>query len=183
MLKKIVPVILAILIIPISAFPCTGIMGTPITWVHDSEAILRVRAAEERGPATRKTFQQLVEWARATGRDFDTTVRFDVLERIKGNWADNFIELEGTLYDHDDPNAGPVPYTFVRNQGRSGNCFAFSYKQGAEYLFILGRAQRGPRNGELTPYWQSLAATNEQLFGVDDKWLAWVRSQLRGAQR
>ena len=83
------------------------------------------------------------------------------------------FELEGELTEENDPNDRPAPYDFVRPDGRSGNCYAFHYKRGAEYL-LLCRI----RNGALTPHWASLGATNEQLFGPDDSWLAWVREQL-----
>ena len=32
--------------------------------------------------------------------------------------------------------------------------------------------------GTMTPYWQSLAPTNEQVRGPDDPWVAWVRKEL-----
>jgi hypothetical protein len=167
-------VVLSVFWFPAVASACTAIMGTPTTWLRDSEAIVRVRALEELGNRRQGSPQQLRDMGRATGREFDTKIRFQVLEVLKGNGVGRLLEFEGMFTDRDDRNDGPVPYTFVRNQGRGGNCFAYTYKQGLEYLLILGA-----RNGGLTPYWQTLAATNEQLSDANDQWLAWVRAQLQ----
>ena len=35
------------------------------------------------------------------------------------------------------------------------------------------------QSDKLTPYWAPLAPASEQLFGCDDRWAAWVRSELR----
>ena len=165
---------LCVLAYPSVASACTGIMGTPTTWLRDSEAIVRVRALEELGSRRQGSSLQLRDMARATGREFDTKIRFQVLEVLKGNAVGSLLEFEGMLTDRGDRNDGPVPYTFVRGQGRGGNCFAYTYKQGQQYLLILGA-----RGGTLTPYWQTLAATNEQLSDENDQWLAWVRAELR----
>jgi hypothetical protein len=165
---------LCVLGYPSVASSCTGIMGTPATWLRNSEAIVRVRALEELGSRREGSPLQLRDMARATGRDFDTKIRFQVLEVLKGSAVGTLLEFDGMLTDRDDRNDGPVPYTFVRKQGRGGNCFAYTYKQGQQYLLILG-----VRRGTLTPYWQTLAATNEQLSDENDQWLAWVRAELR----
>jgi hypothetical protein len=172
-----VTLVLATLVfVPASALACTGIMGTPVRWVRDSEVILRVRAVEEHGTRIRG-IQELRAWHDATGRQFGTTVQFEVLEVLKGQASVDAIELEGELTERDDPNDRPAPYDFVRPGGRSGNCFAFHYKKGAEYL-LLCRI----RDGSLTPHWATLGATNEQLFGSDDRWLGWVRQELKSAR-
>lgn len=105
---------------------------------------------------------------------FDTTVTFGVLEVLKGTPPATVVAFEGRLTDGDDPNDRPVPYDWVRPGGRSGRCFAYVYKKGGEYLLFLRT-----RKGELTPYWATMAATNEELSGRDDKWLAWVRVHLK----
>jgi hypothetical protein len=166
--------VLAVLGFPWVLSACTGIMGTPATWLLDSEAIVRVRALEELGSRRQGSPQQFRDLAVATGRELDTKIRFQVLEVLKGNAVGGHLEFEGMFTDQDDRNDGPAPYTFVRNQGRGGNCFAYTYRQGQEYLLILGAG-----NGGLTPYWQTLAATNEQLSDANDRWLAWVRAQLQ----
>jgi len=181
-MKRIINIV-AFAVLSMIGFPsvvvaCTGIMGTPVSWLHDSEAVVRVRALEEVGSRRQGSPKQLLDLVLATGREFDTKIRFQVLEVLKGSPVGGFIEFDGLFTDQDDPNGGPVPYTFVRKQGRGGNCFAYSYKQGQEYLLILGS-----KNGGLTPYWQTLAATNEQLSDANDQWLAWVRAQLRNSQR
>jgi hypothetical protein len=48
----------------------------------------------------------------------------------------------------------------------------------AIYLLLIPRV-----NGAPTPYYAALGATNEQLFGADDRWLAWVREQIRRAPK
>jgi hypothetical protein len=175
--------ILGFAVLSMMGFPsvlaaCTGIMGTPVSWLRDSDAVVRVRALEELGNRRQGSPQRLRDFALATGREFDTRIRFQVLEVLKGNGVGGPLEFEGMFTDRDDRNDGPVPYTFVRKQGRGGNCFAYTYKQGQEYLLILGA-----RNGGLTPYWQTLAATNEQLSNTNDQWLAWVRAQLQNSRR
>ena len=175
--------ILALAVLPMIGFPsvlaaCTGIMGTPVSWLRDSDAVVRVRALEELGNRRQGSPLQLRDTARATGRDFDTKIRFQVLEMLKGSGVGGLLEFEGMFTDRDDRNDAPIPPIFVRMQGRGGNCFAYTYRQGREYLLILGA-----RNGGLTPYWQALAATNEQLSDANDQWLGWVRAQLQNSQR
>jgi hypothetical protein len=170
--------VLSMMEFPAVLAACTSIMGTPVSWLRDSEAVVRVRALEEIGGRRQGSPLQLRDMTRATGRDFDTKIRFQVLEVLKGNGVGGLLEFDGIFTDRDDRNDGPVPYTFVRTQGRGGNCFAYTYRQGWEYLLILGA-----KNGGLTPYWQTLAATNEQLSETNDQWLAWVRAQLQNSQR
>jgi hypothetical protein len=86
--------------------------------------------------------------------------------------------LEGTLTQRDDFNDRPSPYDFVRPTGRRGSCFADEYRQGARFLLLLGP----DRTGALTPYWEALAPTNEQLHPGDDPWLAAVRRFATGVQ-
>jgi hypothetical protein len=170
--------ILSVFGFPSVALACTAVMGTPASWLRDSAAIVRVLALEELGSRRAGSPLQLREMAQATGREFDTKIRFQVLEVLKGDAVGAFLEYDGIFTDRDDRNDGRVPYTFVRSQGRGGNCFAYTYRQGLEYLLILGQ-----RFGTLTPYWQTLAATNEQLSDDNDQWLAWVRAELRRPQR
>ena len=70
--------------------------------------------------------------------------------------------------------SGSVPYGHVRPSGGAG-CFAYQYRLGAEYLFLLNRVER---IDGLTPYWIALGPTNEQINGADDPWVRWVREQL-----
>ena len=165
---------------PSVALACAVRMGTPTSWLADSAAIVRVRPLEERrspdawGPGP---------WGPGT------TVRFEVVEVLKGQVAP-VLEFEGELTDLDDPNPLPVPYSTARSMARGSYCFTFTYKRDGEYLLILGsrndvRPLRGSdsKGGGLTPYWAPMGATNEQLFGANDPWLAWVRAQLVAGQR
>jgi len=75
-----------------------------------------------------------------------------------------------------------VPYDFIRPGGRWGNCFALTYRAGAEYMLLLRRAEypSSAQPNELTPYWAPLSPTNEQqIGGASDAWFVWVRQKLR----
>jgi hypothetical protein len=157
-----------------TAHACSGINGTPVSWVQEADVIVLVRAAEQLGTPFIGDARQISQQMTAYGREFGTDVRFDVLDVLKGTLTEKSLRVEGFLVDRDDPNDRPAPYDFVRPEGRGGDCFAHSYKQSADYLLFLQR-----RNGQLTPYWASMAAINEQVFGDDDKWLAWVRTQIQ----
>ena len=107
---------------------------------------------------------------RTTGRA-PSIVEFQVVEVIKGHFPAASINLNGYLTDRDDYNDGQVPLTFVRSDGRSGSCFANSYRQGGYFLLILK-----DRGGKLDANWAALAPINEQITGSEDPWLAWVRN-------
>jgi hypothetical protein len=87
--------------------------------------------------------------------------------------------IEGRLVAGDDFNDQPPPYTFVRPAGRHGGCYASEYQTGAQFLLIL----KFHGDGSLTPYWEGLAPTNEQLHGPDDPWLKVVRTFATAAAR
>jgi len=108
-------------------------------------------------------------------------VRFRVAEVLRGSDVPSEISIPGILTPHDDYNSGSVPYRDVRFSGQGGSCYAFEYRRGAEYLFLLIRATETNivwTGGEWTPYWANLRPTNEQIRGDDDAWLRWVRSRL-----
>lgn len=106
-----------------------------------------------------------------------TAVAFDVVEVLKGDAVPNPLVIAGSLSEHDDFNADPVPYIHGRTDGQAGPCFANTYRKGAEFLFILNRTD-GRR---FSPYFRfPLMPVNEQLHGPDDPWLAWVRANLHG---
>jgi|SRR5688572_4864424 len=105
---------------------------------------------------------------------FDTEIRFNVLEVLKGPSQTKEVVVAGEFVEKDDFNLLEVPYRMVRPLGQRGDCFATQYKRGAQYLLILRR------HGEvLTPYWRSLAPLNEQVRGEDDKWVRWVRNEIK----
>ena len=100
-------------------------------------------------------------------------VRFEVIERLRGDDSGSRISVPGRLVENDDYNHGSVPYTNVRPAGNRGSCFAEEYRSGAQYLLLL-------RDG--TPYWRALAPVNEQVRGRRDPWVAWVRRHLGPAR-
>lgn len=102
-------------------------------------------------------------------------IEFEVIEILKGPTLSVPVRIPGTLVTQNDFSDQAIPYTFVRRGGRSGNCFAFGYRQGAEYLLFLR-----PGRDSLTPYWAPLAPINEQVRNAQDPWMAWVRRQLSG---
>lgn len=108
---------------------------------------------------------------RTTGTP-ESTVRFEIQEIVKGRKAPTEITLPAYLNDKDDYNELPVPYTFVRRNGRSGSCVANTYRKGADYLLMLKL-----HKGAYTVNWYALGPTNEQLRSGDDPWLLWVREQ------
>jgi len=144
------------------ALGCVALMGTPPDWVKGADVILRARVVAQ------------IESSSSKRPAWKTKVRFQPVEVLKGAPVGFDLTFEGVLTDRDDRNDLPVPYTMVRPGGRSGNCYAFNYRLGQEYLLILKQVDR-----ELTPYWASLGATNEQVAGPGDKWLLWVRQALK----
>lgn len=113
-------------------------------------------------------------------------VGFHVTETLKGTVSTPLLTIEGQLTEREseDENDSPFPFAFVRRGGRHGNCFATTYRAGQSYLLMLrptATVSTRPRNAlasELTPYWEPLAATNERVDGVSDRWVMWVRSHL-----
>ncbi|MFZ2494083.1 MAG: hypothetical protein WA208_21590 [Thermoanaerobaculia bacterium] len=150
--------------LPVAAYPCTRL--TPID------------------PAEMVRFADLIVVARAVGYDRppanpnihttgapDSVVRFEVDEWVKGKGPIS-VSLNGYLSAADDFNDRDVPYTFVRRGGRSGSCFANTYREGARFLLLLKLHQ-----GAYTADWYALGPTNEQLHDGEDAWLVWVRAQ------
>ena len=156
------------------AWPCSVVGPLPSAerLVADAEVIARVRAEGLSSTPGRAGVMA----------GSPTQVRFAILEVLKGRLSSSRIEFNGSLMDRDDRNDHPVPYDFIRPGGRGGNCFALSYRAGAEYLLLLRRGEHPSyaQSGDLTPYWAPLSPTNEQLFdGATDAWLVWVRQELR----
>jgi len=103
----------------------------------------------------------------------DSRIRFKVLEVVRGKLPADYLVLPGLLVAADDFNDHASPYTFVRPEGRHGNCFATSYRSGGQFLLMLKKN----REGEFTVYWYALGPVNEQLHSADDPWLLWVRKE------
>jgi len=102
------------------------------------------------------------------------TIRFRVDEVVKGRHAPTEIELPGSFVANDDFNDRPVPYDFVRTEGRWGSCYASTYRKDAMYLLALKL-----RDGAYTVNWYALGPVNEQLRSARDPWLLWVRDRVR----
>jgi hypothetical protein len=132
--------------------------------IEEADAIVRAEVAGYSIPPVDSRY-------RTTGVP-DSKVRFNVIEVVRGlNLYE--VELPGYVVQGDDFNDQVPPYTFVRKGGRSGSCFANSYREGAQYLLFLKRGE----NGGLTVNWAPLSPVNEQLQSPDDPWIIWVRQQ------
>jgi len=104
----------------------------------------------------------------------DTKLTFHVEEVLKGKYIGEILILNGYLSNDDDYNEVKVPYTFVRPNGRSGSCFANTYKEGAQFLLFLKKTKGG-----YTSNISALGPANEQLRGPNDPWLEWARNELK----
>jgi hypothetical protein len=107
----------------------------------------------------------------------DAEIEFRVEEVIKGKKVPATIALNGYLTDKNDYNDRPVPYDFVRPNGRHGSCFAYEYRKGSEFLLFLEK-----RENKFTLYPQALGPINEQIRSEDDEWLLWVRDQVKNVK-
>lgn len=144
------------------ALPCSFSgphpVPTPEDLVKQADVIVRVRAQTADDPGSRSA---------------RILVRFTVLEVLKGSLPETTLSDAGYLESADDPNRGSLPYTYIRRGGTQGDCYARNYRAGADYLFFLKK-----HSGGLTPHWAALKPANEQIFGDNDLWVAWVRRQL-----
>ena len=145
-------------------------LTTNLELVSGADAVVRAKAVEY--------FTPPVDPKLVTNGMPDSRVRFKVLEVIRGANTSEVV-LPGNLVETNDFNDQQAPYTFVRPGGRSGSCFANSYRQGAEYLLFLKRT----KTGELSANWAALAPVNEQLHSADDPWLLWTRQKAQQLQR
>ena len=160
--------VLASLVIPVRGSACSvSRVATPMELLSQADLVVRVKAvAYQRAPEDPKIW---------TSGPPDSTVRFQVLETLRGQ-ARPTVLLHAYLVYEDDFNDQKSPYTFVRPGGRTGSCFANSYREGAEYLLFLKRERNA---AALTVNWSALAPVNEQLHDENDPWLLWVREQAK----
>jgi hypothetical protein len=158
-------VLVGLFLITTASQPCSVIKLTSnLELVSNADAVIRAKAiayANAKPPADPNIFGMP-----------DSRVQFKVVEMIRGLNVSEVI-LPGYLVDGDDFNDRQAPYTFVRPGGRMGNCFASSYRKGAEYLLFLKKTKMD----DLTVNWAPLAPVNEQLHSSNDAWLIWVRQQ------
>ena len=141
----------------------TGILSG-VDLVKTADSVVRARAVAYADPPRDPDM-------RTTGVP-DSRVRFQVVETLRGPSISELV-LNGYLVSRDDFNDRKPPYTFVRPGGRSGSCFANSYRQDAEFLLFLKKN----KEGDLTVNWAALAPVNEQLHSDRDPWLLWVRRE------
>ena len=148
------------------AFACTTVFAASgLEMIIGAEMIVRAIAAEYAVPPAHTRFS-------TTGAP-DSKVRFKAIEALRGIVPADFV-LPGYLVENDDFNDQPPPYNFVRPGGRSGSCFANSYRSGAQFLLFLKKLP----SGDLTVNWYGLGPVNEQLHSEQDPWLLWVREQV-----
>jgi hypothetical protein len=156
---------LAVACVPRAGLACSGPPAiSAVVMVRDADAIVRAKAVDYARPPA--------DPARRTTGVPDSRIRFTVLEVIRGSTIET-LELPGYLSDTDDFNDHEAPYGFVRPNGRTGSCYANTYRSGAEFLLVLKRTQ----DGAYTVNWYALGPTNEQLHSDHDPWLTWVRQE------
>lgn len=160
-------VLLSTVILSGNAYPCSRYSPVfNVEIVKQADAIVRGKAVEYSvGPTNSNVF--------TTGEP-DSTIRFEVLEVIRGSISGQLI-LPGYLVDRDDFNDHAPPYKFVRPNGRGGSCFANSYRRGGQFLLLLKKNS----SEKFTVNWYALGPVNEQLHSADDPWLLWVREQAK----
>jgi hypothetical protein len=162
--------VVAMIVSAEDAYPCSRLSPvSSVEMVKQADAIVRVTAVEYASPPQNPNM-----WT--TGEP-DSKIRFKVLEVIRGRVSSQLI-LPGYLVDQDDYNDQVPPYNFVRPNGRSGSCFANSYRSGGQFLLILKKKQPAG----YTVNWYALGPANEQLRSADDPWLLWVREQAKNKQ-
>jgi hypothetical protein len=134
-------------------------------------AVAIVRAVASR-PATPDEASRAA-WIR--GPTTSGAIAFDVVEVLKGDSVPNPLIIGGVLTETDDFNTDAVPYVHIRPAGERGPCWAYEYRRAAQFLLVLARDS----TGRLSPYYDHIQMpANEQLRGIDDPWLVWVRSQV-----
>lgn len=164
-----------------TGLPCSlALPPDSIEMVAGADLILRVKAMEYSGSPSRGIETSGVP---------DSNVQFSVEEIVKGTYEKQDIVLPGYLSESDDWNDQNPPYTFVRPGGRSGSCFANTYRKGGQFLLVLKKWDASisvilagrPASG-YTVNWYALGPVNEQLQSPDDPWVQWVIGQVRAKQ-
>ena len=173
-------VILGTLSIADPAFSCSlGRAPSPVEMVIGADVIVRATAIE----------YAVVSGTTINGREVRTTgvpdarIRFRVESVVKGTYRAPDLVLPGYLSDQDDWNDQAVPYSMVRRNGRSGSCFANTYRKGAQFLLVMKRtgsvSSVFSSDTEYTVNWYALGPVNEQLRSSEDPWMQWVRDQVK----
>jgi hypothetical protein len=159
----------SVLIAPATVLACRAPRPSATAMVSRADMIVRAAAGDY--------FKAPVGDVRSLNEPSDASIEFKVKEILRGEDIPSTITLNGYLTRRDDFNDGPIPYDFVRPGGRGGSCSAYEYAQGAEFLLFLKKV-----DGNFTIRWYALAPTNEQLHSADDRWIVWVRGQLKSSE-
>jgi len=170
---RLILIVLAVVFEATPSLACSviGPLKTPQELVAAADLIVRVRMEDVQQPP-----------AVALGPHGFGTVRFRVLQTLKGTSPADLLLFEGERDREADRNDRPAPYDFVRPGGRHGNCYALNYLQGAEYLLLAKNIDVQGQPHELSIYWAPLAPTNEQVTGESDPWVQWVMAVLAGSK-
>ena len=147
-------------------YGCRAFPASPQKLISSAEIVIRATAI--------KYIREPQGGIRALQTPDNVEIEFRVDEILKGKNVPSNLIINGYLTDTDDYNDRPVPYDFVRKGGRGGSCFAYEYKQGAEFLLFLIE-----KDGKYTLQRYALSPINEQIRNKDDEWLSWVRNQLQ----
>jgi hypothetical protein len=159
-------VLVSVFAIPTVCWSCSvSRLTTSTELVTNADLIVLVKAVTYDKPPVDPMFR--------TNGVTDSVVKFQVLEVVRGKGPSE-LTLHGYLNQADDFNDQKPPYTFVRPGGRSGSCYANTYREGAIYLLFL---KRSGETREFTVNWAALAPVNEQLHSNEDPWLLWVRKR------
>lgn len=86
----------------------------------------------------------------------------------------SILEISGYIWDKDELVPGrEIPIRSARPSA-DGQCVTMGYTANGWYLLMLKR-----RKGRLTPYWEALSPTNEQVSGINDPWVVWVTQEVK----
>lgn len=147
-----------------SAFGCTRLVPFAFDELFVADAIVRATAERYmKEPSSNN---------RTTGLP-ESEIQFRIEEVLRGKDFPKTIVLNGYLSEKNDYNEMPSPYTFVRKNGRSGSCFANTYRKGGQFLLFLRKTDDG-----YTPNISPLGPSNEQLHDDDDSWLLRARVEV-----
>src|SRR5215831_9896527 len=148
--------------------------------VAAADLILRVKALEYSGPPPTLSSRMTARFVPAANVDFL------VEEVVKGKYEKAHIILPGYLNEQDEWNRKDQnpPYASARPSA-DGRCYAITYRKGGLFLLMLrkwdgsfGTTLVGQSTDGYT-LGLPLGPVNEQLRSSDDRWVQWVREQVR----
>lgn len=104
---------------------------------------------------------------------------FRVDEVLRGREIPDTLRFSGVLEERDSfrpEGENRIPYLSYYRWRGGGDCGAYTYQTGGQFLLLLGRTHH---TGDFDPYWALLAPTNEQIRGAADPWAGWVRRVIK----